>query len=44
MAEKFCIYCQVEFKTSRQLFTHIRKRHKGTYADVNIERITGIKP
>lgn len=31
--ETFCVYCQVEFPTSKELRDHIFMRHPGTYAE-----------
>lgn len=35
-SQTFCIYCQVEYHTEKLLKEHLRRSHKGTYAQHNL--------
>lgn len=36
--QTFCLYCQKNYETPFQLARHIRRVHKGTYAEYNVVR------
>lgn len=38
LKDTFCIYCRVNFLTPKELQNHVKKDHKGTYADLSIQK------
>lgn len=37
----FCIYCQDEMGTNAKLVRHLRRKHKGTYAQIALAPMKG---